>query len=99
MFYLRDSRWDPNSGMVDLLNTPVQNRIYKYLEDHGPASMRDIEEALSMKQQSVSYNIRRLVERKQVTSAEKRRNALYMVCEDETSRTSIDSIKEQSVIE
>lgn len=99
MFYLKDSCWDPNSGMVGLLNTPVQNRISKYLEDHGPASMRDIEKALSLKQQSVSYNIRRLVERKQVTSPGKKRNALYMVCKDETYRNTIDSINDQGVME
>jgi len=98
MFYPKDSRWNPKSGMVGLLTTPVQNRIFTYLEDHGPASMRDIEKALSLKQQSVSYNIRRLVERKQVMSVGKKRNALYMVFEDPKYGKNIDAINDLSVI-
>ena len=60
--------------------------------------MRDIENALSLKQQSVSYNIRRLVERKQVTSPGKKRNALYMICEDQKYGENIDAINDLSVI-
>jgi len=97
-FYPKDSHLGLKSGMIGLLTTPVQNRIFKYLEDHGPASMRDIEKALSLKQQSVSYNIRRLVERKQVASPEQKRNALYMICKDQTYRKNIKSINDLSVI-
>jgi len=98
MFYPKDSRWTPESGMVGLQNTPVQNRIIKYLEDHGPASMRDIEPALSLNQQSVSYNIRRLVERELVKNPGRKRNALYVICENNKYGNNFSAINDQSVI-
>ena len=92
MFYPKDPLWNSNNGMVEHLTSPVQNRIFNYLKDNGPTSMRDIEKALSLKQQSVSYNIRRLVERELITTSGKKRNALYKTFEDTNDRKIIDDI-------
>jgi len=76
IFFLKDF----SGGFNRIEKLPIsllQKRIIDYLKNHGSASMRDIENALSLKQPSVSYNLRRLMDRGLVTRSGGKRNALY----------------------
>ena len=77
IFFLIDSPENHNNIKVKRPVTSIQSQIIDYLKENGPSSMRDIEKVLSMKQPTVSYNIRKLVDRGHVVSNGKRRNALY----------------------
>lgn len=77
IFFPVNSGENHNNIKIKRPTTSVQSQILDYLNENGPTSMRDLEKVLSMKQPTLSYNIRKLVERGQVNGNGKRRNALY----------------------
>lgn len=61
--------------------SPVQRKILNHLKENGPAALREIQDALGLKQQTVSYSIKRLVERGLVKGSGEARNARFSAVE------------------
>jgi len=82
LFHIRSSHdmWDDDD--FDLPSSPIQTRILLYLGERGPSTMKDIERNCSIKQTSVSYNIRRLMEKGKVTKSGTLLNAIFSISEE-----------------
>ncbi|MCK4614216.1 MAG: helix-turn-helix transcriptional regulator [Thermoplasmata archaeon] len=63
LFFPKTANFTIDPLASSLPPSPVQKKIVEYLKDNGPASRFDIEHALSLKRQTVSYSVRRLEER------------------------------------
>ena len=57
--------------------SPIQSRILEYLTINGPSTMRKLEEECTVKQTTLSFNMRRLKDQGKVTSLGGKRNTLY----------------------
>lgn len=89
LFFPRDIGIGPYPNDESLILSVLQKGIIHHLQDYGPATMTQIEKALSQKQTTVNYNIRKLMERGLVIREGGRRNGLYSVKRD-MSTTSVN---------
>ena len=70
-----------DSFVAPLPPSPVQEQILEYLKDNGPKSRTELKDALSLKQQTVSYSIRSLEKKGLVKTGGRGRNDLCEIIE------------------
>jgi predicted transcriptional regulator len=72
-------------GGAEMLETlssvPVGFRIIEFLNKNGPSTMREIEDGLSIKQTTVSYNIRKMISEGSVRGSGEKLKARYSMVE------------------
>jgi len=81
IFYPINSGGYNNNITIKHPLTSAQGQIINHIKGNGPSTMRNIERSLSIKQPTVSYNIRKLVERGELVSNGKKRNTLYSLAD------------------
>ena len=83
-FFPRDGQLHlpAKSPFPTLPPSPVQERIIEYLKGNGPKTRTEIRDALSLKQQTVSYSIRALEKRGSVKTGGKGKNDLCELVEN-----------------
>lgn len=64
-------------SLENLSSVPVGLRIIEYLKENGPATQKEIEDTLKLKQTTVSYNIRMLEDEGKIEGNEEKRGAVY----------------------
>jgi len=62
--------------------SPHQENILAYLKQNGPASLKELELQCGLKQTTVSYNIRRLVQEGMVLGSGEKRGAVFRIAEE-----------------
>lgn len=82
LFFLKQSKTKSIDETVDIPLSIIQKKIIEHLKGHNDQTMREIEESLFLKQQTISYNIRKLQERGLVIKSGGSRNAQYSIAEE-----------------
>jgi len=77
-FFPKDARLTAPPTTPALPPSPIQERIIEYLKENGPKTRTEIKDALSLKQQTVSYSIKSLERRGMVKTSGRGKND---VCE------------------
>jgi len=76
MFFPKTGNIPPGPLDSTLPPSPVQEKILEYLKDNGSKTRKEIEEALSIKRQTVSYSIKNLERKRLVKTSGRGRNDL-----------------------
>lgn len=77
VFFPKQSGWTPCKNARNLPLSSRQRKMLEYLAVYGPATMRELESGLTLKQPAVSYNIRKLMDLELVSALGGKRNARY----------------------